>query len=700
MLPNDDLVSRFWRLIPERVAAITEFWLGYEQGDAGTLRELKRLLHTIKGEAHMLGLVRIGKLLQAAEDVVVRLPDVPDEHALLAAPALLQAAELLMIENVSATPGESAELTAHTDQLIALARSLPERVRRPSLPPAEAPERTAPANTNTAAALDPERVHPLTSELRRLHEERVDAALQLREAHRMLRAVLAEIDPTLPPAMLAERAIKTVGYGWEVERRLTQVRALWSAAEFGFEQSLESLEEVVRSASSVQIASMAPRLVRLARSTASALGKEVQLELRGDAAVDANVAKRLETALVHVIRNAVDHGIETSERRRALAKPAQGTIRVEISGTAGRAQVAVSDDGAGIDLDALRARLGSEAETWSEQQLLAAIFRHGFTTRDEATDISGRGVGLDVVHEQMQLLAGSVHVESRAGQGCRFVLRMPTSTRVDVVMPLRIGALRCGLPSHAVVQVQRLAELQQSATGPHVSVALDTGEALVPLVSLHHLLNEPEPEHAHPLIVVVAHRGERLAFAIDGYDSPRPMALQDRDQLPFQSAFIASAVPTPDGRILLVLDPAPLFARDLRDAHAASSAHAASAVKHVVVAEDAPVARELLCGILRSFGLRVTEAADGRQALAFARQRRPDLLMTDLEMPFMGGIELIEELRRDAALRGVPVIVLTTRQDPQTRERVRALGVGGFLTKQKFVESQLRELVDACLEGR
>jgi two-component system, chemotaxis family, sensor kinase CheA len=269
-----------------------------------------------------------------------------------------------------------------------------------------------------------------------------------------------------------------------------------------------------------------------------------------------------------------------------------------------------------------------------------------------------------------------------------------------VVMPMRIGALRCGLPSHAVAQVARMTEVHPSATGPHVSVSLDTGDALVRLVSLHRLLNEPVEEQSAPLVVVAAHRGQYLAFPIDDYDSPRPMALQDRQQLPFQSDFLASAVPTPDGRVLLVLDLAPIFGAAgpeirVRD----SGGPASSMIKHVVVAEDAPVARELLCGILRSFGLRVTEAADGRQALAFAREKRPDLIMTDLEMPFMGGIELIEELKRDSVLRDVPVLVLTTRQDQQTRDRVRTLGVRGFLTKQKFVETQLRELVDACLES-
>lgn len=703
MLPNDDLVASFWRLIPERVAAITELWLRYEQAEPEAVRELKRLLHTMKGEAHMLALTNVAHLVQAAEDVVARLPELPDETAAVAAPALLECAEMLVIENASASRGEGSGLTEQIERLTALAQALPRRVSLPARvsSPIVQPADRAPANTNTSSgpALDPEHVHPLTSELRRLHEERADAALKLREAHRMLRAVLAEIDPTLPPAILGERAIKTVGYGWEVERRLTEVRALWSAAEFGFEQSLESLEEVVRAASKVQIASMGPRLVRLVRSTAATLGKEVNFELRGDAAVDAAVARRLETSLVHVIRNAVDHGIESAEERLAAGKPAHGTIRMEVSGSAGRAQVSVADDGGGIDLPALRERLGPEADMLNEQQLLAAIFRHGFSTREEATDISGRGVGLDVVFDQMQLLGGSVNVETSAGQGSRFVLRMPTSTRVDVVMPLRVGSLQCGLPSHTVVQVLRLGQTQYTATGPHVSVSLDTGDTLVRIVSLHRLLNEPEQEQNEPLIVVVSHRGEYLAFPIDAYDSPRPMALQAREQLPFQSDYLASAVPTPNGRVLLVLDVAPIFGASgpevrIRDSRKA----AADSVKHVVVAEDAPVARELLCGILRSFGLQVTEAADGRQALAFARQKRPDLIMTDLEMPFMGGIELIEELKRDPALRDVPVLVLTTLQDQQTRDRVRALGARGFLTKQKFVEAQLRELVDACLE--
>lgn len=707
---HDDLAQEFWGLSADRASKGTELWLAHEEGQDGALVELRRLLHTVKGEAHMLGLEAAGDMLELAEDVVDRLP--PDGTIPAAiGDTLLNAFEFLVVMGSEQEQGREADATDILAALRSLLDSVPESQAR-SAPTAEAPTSAAPLEEPAAAAqaqpeideasaLRVEKVRPLVHELRRLLGERVEVERSLREAQRMLRAVLAEIDPSLSAELLKERIVKTLGYGWEVERRMTEVRAQWSAGEFSFGMGVDGLEDALRRASMVAVSTILPRAHRLARSTAATLNKEVELSVVGDAYVDDTVIRRLDAALVHLVRNAVDHGIEAPEARTAAGKPRRGTLRILIEQHASRVTVSVDDDGAGIDVEALRARAGDAGRELDEGELLKLIFEQGISTRAGVTEISGRGVGLDVVAQGMAAIGGEARVESEDGLGTRFSLEMPATTQLDVVVPARVGNLRCAFPSAVVRLVTRLRDIEQTAAGPMAEVDLDGRTALLPLYSLAAVLGEPGEAREGQTLLVLSARGDQIALATDECDSPRPVALQQQAQLAFSSPVVSSASPTADGGVLLVLDAASTIAMARGSASRPSlNGEARTAVAHVLVAEDAPVARELLCGILRSFGLRVTDVADGREALRVAREAAPDLIITDLEMPFLGGLELAAELRRDPELRSLPVLVLTTRDDPETRARAEALGVRGFLSKQKFVESDLRELIDANLVGR
>lgn len=701
-----DLVRSYWQQAVQRVGEITDLWLGVEEGDPKAAKAIKRLLHTMKGEAHMLGLRRCGDLLQTMEDVVNRGTEGAAHEV---GDAFLTALDTIAV--MATMDGEAPdgldELVAQLSEIAAGASAgLPEprpkpegggRARASSLPP-----EPGEPHRELVAALDPQVLSPLVHEARRLHREQALLLPEVREIRRMLRALLAEMDLSAGLESLAERIVKTLGYGAEIERRMADLSAAWSTSEFALDMALEQIEETVRTSAMVSVGALKAQVHRAARAAAKALGKEVRVTVSGDAYVDATVERSLGPALLHLVRNAVDHGIELPDERTSGGKPAEGHVDVRIHQTDSSVRVIVADDGRGVDVARLRAQaeaLDAGSVGRDDEEILQRIFEHGVSTRDTATDISGRGIGLDVVAREVGVLGGTVRVKSSSGAGTRFELVLPTMLRADVVVPVEARGARLALPSRAVLGVERIQEVVRAADGwrlPHG----ESGTAdLLPLFDLGAIFDHPtEPAVGDP-VVVLQHRTGSFAARVDRADNPRPLSFERIEELPIGSEVVRGVAPAPDGGVVFLLDTNAVY--DIlrgRGTTGPRAAPKASRQRHVLVVEDAPVARELLLGLLRSFSLRVSDAADGRQGLRVAQQEPPDLIITDIEMPFLGGLEMLAELRRIPALAEVPVVVLSTRTDEETKARARALGVRYFLSKQRFVESELREIVDACLE--
>jgi len=690
-MPGDDqdLVRRFWGMAGDRVGEATDLWVALEQGSQQSVAPLRRLLHTMKGEAHMLGLGECARLLQSMESLVERTAGGATDggDAFLRA---LDAISMLASSDGTLELDLASELT-----LLQQAAQGATRAEEPTRSSVEVEERTE-AVEHVRSVLDHTKLGPLVLEARRLHGEHSLLQPALREARRMLRALLSEIDPQLPPDVLAERIVKTLGYGAEIERRLSDVAAQWSGHDFALEMALDQLDETVRAASMVSVGALKSSVHRAARAAAHALGKRVEVVVSGDAYVDASVERSLGPALLHLVRNAVDHGIESEAVRIAARKPPVGRIHIAIQQSDASVQVVISDDGAGVDLDRLRARTGFVGP---DSELLQQILAAGVTTRDEVTDLSGRGVGLDVVAREVGALGGSVRVESRRGEGARFELVLPSMLRADIVVPIGFRGTRLALPARAVTAVERIASPLRTSDGWRFPRGVAGEAELLPLVDVGALFGQGDEPRTGDAVVIVRHRTGSFALRVETYDNPRPMAFERIDELALRSDVVRGVAPAPDGGVYFLLDADATY---VALAGSAATVERPSllprrAVPHVLVVEDAPVARELLLGILRSFGLKVSDAADGKQGLAAARDLRPDLILTDVEMPFLGGLEMIAELRQDAALRAIPVVVLTTRHEPAIHERARALGVRGFLSKQRFVESELRVVLDECL---
>jgi two-component system, chemotaxis family, sensor kinase CheA len=247
----------------------------------------------------------------------------------------------------------------------------------------------------------------------------------------------------------------------------------------------------------------------------------------------------------------------------------------------------------------------------------------------------------------------------------------------------------------------RIEELEQTGEGLFLRLKRDDGSQLVRLFSLGTLNGtEGAPKVGAPAIVLYRSAG-LFALAVDGYDNPRPITLHRTEELAFRSSLVRGVSPMPDGGVLLLLDVEAVFAfARTRDNPVVGRAKRASGAPRALVVEDAPVARELLCGILRTLGLEVAEATDGRQGLQMAKSYPPDIVITDVEMPYMDGIDMVREFKASAPLAQIPVIVLTTAATRKNRERLEELGVTALLSKQKFIEEELRSVVERCLSER
>lgn len=728
MRSRADLVAAFHRTMPDRVAQATDLWLGYEQGQSGNLQVLRRLLHTLKGEAHMLELAACGDLAELAEDVIdaVRGGAHPTQ---LTGDSLLGALEGLGL--LSASPRDDAapelEIVKETlraaraelggsgppagelapplvPPLVPPSDSVHESVLPPRLDPPDAPP--DPAQPTARAALDVEAVGALLQELQRLHGEREVIQRRLRESQRMLRALLVEIDPRGAPDRFAERIAKTLGYGAEIERLLGAVRADWSSNEFAAGRALGELDEVVRRASVVRTERLLNQVSLAARSAARMLGKDVEARVEGTGLLDAAVERRLEPALLHLVRNAIDHGIEPADVRARRGKPARGTVAVTVIQTDAAVRIEVKDDGGGVDFARLREVLApSVPGAWSldDAELIPYLFAHGLTTSRSVGAISGRGVGLDIVAREIGALGGQVRVDSKPGLGTTILLVVPKNLHGEEVVPISSGRFRCAVPTHAVHSVVLLEdeELLHTPDGPRVRLTSGAGAELAPLYALGAVLGDggqPEPGDA---ALVLHHAAGLFAVSVGGYENPRLVALVRSEEMPVTSPLVRAVAPTADGEAMLLLDVERLFACARQAPREAPFAAAAEQKREplALVVEDAPVARELLCGILRSLGLRVEEASDGREGLARARAAPPDVVLTDLEMPYMSGLELVAELRRSPGLARVPVVVLTTAAQEQSEAALRGLGVRAVLSKQRFVEEELRRIIAASLGG-
>jgi two-component system sensor histidine kinase and response regulator WspE len=450
-------------------------------------------------------------------------------------------------------------------------------------------------------------------------------------------------------------------------------------------------------------------LARMVRDLGRELGKQVRLDIEGEKTqVDRDVLEKLEAPLTHLLRNAVDHGIEMPDVRAAAGKSAEGVIRLKATHQAGMLVVELSDDGNGVDLDRLRNRIIqrqlSPAETaaqMSEEELLSFLFLPGFSMRDKVTEISGRGVGLDAVQHMIRQLRGGVELHQAAGQGSRFQLEVPLTLSVVRSLVVEVGGEAYAFPLAHIECMRDLAteDIVQLEGRQHFWHE----ERHIGLVAATQLLQRPHnPDPQEVLkVVVIRERDSAYGVAVERFVGERTLVVLPLDARLGKIQDISAGALLDDGSAVLIVDVEDMLRSvekllntgrleriDRRSRQVDSVAR-----KRVLVVDDSLTVRELERKLLLSRGYEVAVAVDGMDGWNALRSEDFDLLITDIDMPRMDGIELVTLLRRDSRLQSLPVMVVSYKDREEDRRRGLDAGADYYLAKASFHDDALLDVV-------
>jgi chemosensory pili system protein ChpA (sensor histidine kinase/response regulator) len=466
----------------------------------------------------------------------------------------------------------------------------------------------------------------------------------------------------------------------------------------------------------VRFGGIVSRLRRVVRQSAQELGKRAELLVGGeDAEVDRSVLENMIAPLEHMLRNSLAHGIEPPELRRERGKPEIGTITLSLRREGAELVLELNDDGSGLNFDAIRAKgeekgLLSPGQPVTDEELIALLLRPGFSTATSVTQISGRGVGMDVVSEAIRAMRGALLIQTEAGQGTRFTIRLPFSLAVTQALLARVGESLFAIPLLSIELVTRLkeSEFQAYLSGDPV----------------HHRYNERNyPIHNLGLLIgggqipsfdeIVDRRPPTLLFRSAEASAALQVeaVLGNREIIvkPVGPQFngvpgISGATVLGDGRVVVVLELAALVRNIGSQAQKQAESRALRVARletrqekiNVMVVDDSITMRKVTARILERHNIQVVTAKDGVDAVALLQTQVPDLAILDIEMPRMDGFEVLAHIRNQARLQHLPIIMVTSRGGEKHRERAMKLGVNDYLTKP-YQEEQLMQSIRKIL---
>jgi two-component system, chemotaxis family, sensor kinase CheA len=677
------------------------------EADPQAVVEAKRELHTLKGAGRMMRIGALAELCHAAEEVL---------HA--------------------ARPGMIPLLTRVVDELSSLVESVSrgdeppvdqemvDLLRNSTLEPAPAP---VPAAVPEPPPAPPPAVEPPLPEIKPVpapppadpaahgkaaapsaaNDVRVDVAALDAVAERatqvriMAVAGRQVVDRIYDLARLAEDGLHEPQPTQVLAVLATMLRRVAVELEGGQGRLIRSAEEQLEKMLSLQLQPMRGFLLsfaRYARELARSLRREVEVELEGEETrLDRRIARELEEALLHLVRNAVDHGIESPEVREALGKPRAGRISIKALADGPRVRLVIEDDGGGIDIPRVlqhAAEVGlvdaATAGAMGKKEALRLLFAPGFSTRKQVSETSGRGVGLDVVATIVNRVGGEVFVETEPRQGTTFTLEVPVARRGESVMLLRVGQLRIALPAAVVRRATRIDPGAVVERDGRTLVTLADGR-LVPFVPLARLYGQPAADSQLLLEGVVS--GQSLALAVDTVEGEQEVLVRPITRRAPTDRLLEGVALLASGEPVGVLSPSMLSQREYLRALPAARPQVVIRRVRVLLVDDSLVTREMERRLLEDAGFEVVAAGDAEEALSLLGEERFDCVVTDIEMPRMDGFELAAHLRAMEHFAHLPIIVVSTRDRPEDRLRGLKVGADAYLTKQSLDAGELVDLV-------
>lgn len=673
MGPREALLDRFRGVAAERIDRIEGHVLAGARGTLApdVLALLRREAHTLKGEARMMGFRRLSEVVHAVEDAIDAarfdgvLPALELGRRLVAGPVAPEAALEAEVQ---------AWLEAVAEEAAPPSPPVPEPTGLPEAPPPEPPERPrAAARSDLRVAAD--EVAELAAQLARLRRRQHRQGTlveQLRGELQALRAVAGRrgVGP-------AERLVRRLHHELiEQGSILDTVAGSLEALRF------RALDEVFAG------------LPRLAHAVARDRGRTVEVVCVGGAvAIDENVLERLREPLVHLVKNAVDHGIEGPEVRERLGKSPVGRVTVTARAGGDEVRIDVEDDGRGVDLEAVGRRAiaqqlvnPEELERMSVDQQLELMFHPRLSTRDAADAWSGRGVGLAAVREAMAELGGHV-VAERGAIGCRFRLDLPLTTFATQVMVAKVGPHLVAVPARALRAVRHLSpgDLVDTPRG----AAFEHEGRLVALADLGRVLRAGRSLPAAHLPVLVVESGARIGLAVSEVVTTLATVVQPPGRFLQDVGVVAGFAVVGQGTVALVPDMDRVVREGLQQRRWRGGGEGQR--RRILVVDDSEFTRDLLTRLLRDMGHEVLEAVNGEQGLERVRADRPELVFTDLDMPVLDGFGLLAGMRA----RGdtTPVAVISTHRADDVVARAQSLGAAAYLVKAEFDDERLARTI-------
>ena len=676
--------------------------------DQAAIDGIFREAHTMKGAAGMVGMMRVSRLAHRLEDLLVELragtrrssPELTDAMLLV-----LDGMGRLIASSSSGDQDASDEAALErllpTSPPPVVVIPLPTAAAEPPLPALAPPAAAVPSPPPPPAAPAVEAVLPLPP----VAAERPGATSPQvgRPGHldrkqpgaATLEVPVARIDELNRLVGEASAAQLRVGHVFGSELHLdpdaiTQYRELTTV--------INQLQEVTERTRMVPVGTLEPILHRTVRDVARAAGKDVRWEVSGeDVEVDRGVLEELVSPLLHLVRNSVGHGVELPDERRAAGKPMQAVVGLHAAQVGSKVVISISDDGAGINVAAVRAsaaKAGVDVTALTEEESLHLIFRSGISTAKVVTEESGRGVGLDVVATAVAAIHGTVQVVNHPGAGAEFRIVVPITLTVVPCLIVSISGQSFALPLQGIV---RMLEAQHVQVVSGRRLAVVDGRA-IPVSDLAALLGLPSAEEGPWVLLGTAESSH--AFQVETVLQKRDVVVRGLTGRLRDLKSVSGASIEPNGSILLVLDVQNLLERANSVSVAAEVANQPATPApqlSVMVVDDALMVRELQRSILERGGYAVRTASDGAEALGMLAELPADLVVTDVEMPNLDGLHLIESIRRHPRLANIPILIVSSHGSDEDHQRGLDAGADAYIVKTSFDEVGLLSAVSRLL---
>lgn len=716
--------------------------------DQEAMRDVRRATHTLKGAAASVGIEPVAELAHLMEDLL--------EPFIEADAALPDEAVALLLETADAVDGLLAsDADRNPAKLINVLIARYEQLPRPEveleLPPmpdfsgGQTVTENRPAQTEAESAIKVplKRVDQILNQVGEVaigHSTLegyvkgfqgllVELDYSSRRLHRLARDIESQIevvaqgqhdlidvnDSHFDPLELDRyttlyqltRGLEEVAADTtNVNRELQDLSQVFDASLSRERRLTAEIQDHLMSTRMVPFNTIETRLRRTVRQTARDLGKNVDFALSGqDVLLDKTVLDALTEALLHLIRNGIDHGLESPEGRRAASKPDVGLLSLDIKRERGRTILRLSDDGAGIDPARVRQRalalgLITETQELNDERVIELLFEEDFSLAEKVTHTSGRGIGLNIVRRAIKLLQGTIRVESAVGKGTTFVLSVPVTLAVARTLTLKSGDGLFAVPLEQIAAVLRLTP-EMLASNDDQGVIRHEGRAY----SVFDLTGFTAPgftEHSAQRYGLVIEYGDQATMVlVDGVMNIQETVIKSLGNHLRRVRGLSGATITGHGEVVLILDLIEIVSGGVVTVGAHSPSVPAEPRQpasnlHVLVIDDSLSVRRAVCLTLEQAGWQTTTAKDGIEALEKLLEVKPDVALVDIEMPRMNGFELLARIRSDASLKMLPVVFLTSRASSKHRDRAHELGCDGYMVKPYRNQELLDELSRAA----